>query len=233
MPPEAVVPEPFAAGRMTLARTVPALHEQVYQSIREAICSGVLKPGDRLHQDELAARLAVSRQPVTQALTVLRSQDFVEDAGRRGLLVAPLRRHFFESLYELRESLDPMAARLATRRRHRLSADEARALIARGQAALAADRLVDLAGADMAFHMWIYESAGNPLLAETLRHYWHHLRRAMMSVLEPSSGRPRVWDEHERIVEAVLAGDAESAERLSLQHIREAAQRVVGSLPTG
>ena len=209
----------------------PPLYEQVYSSILEAICAGVLRPGDRINQDELAARLKVSRQPVTQALTVLKTQDFVQDTGRRGLVVAPLRRGFFEALYQLRESLDPTAAKLAARNHGKLSREKGLALLERGQAAVQEGSLAALTGADMAFHMWLYESAGNPLLVETLRLYWHHLRRAMTAVVGPSHDRSRVWEEHGAILQAVLAGDARLAEHLSLAHIQGAAQRVIRTFP--
>jgi DNA-binding GntR family transcriptional regulator len=211
--------------------TGPSLYDQVYSSILDAICSGVLRPGDRINQDELAARLRVSRQPVTQALTVLRAQDFVHESGRRGLVVAPLRRAFFESLYQLRESLDPMAARLAARACAGGVAPDPAGLIESGRAAVSAGCVSELTSADMAFHMWVYEAAGNPLLKETLRLYWHHLRRAMIAVVGPSDDRARVWDEHLGILQAVLAGDERQAELLSLRHIQGAARRVVGTLP--
>lgn len=220
-----------------IPEAAPSLYEQVYSSLLDAICAGVLRPGDRLNQDELAARLGVSRQPLTQALTVLRSQGFAHEAGRRGLVVAPLARNFFVSLYELRESLDPMAARLAAShcaalppKLRRAQAVRAHTLVERGRDALAHGEIAELTGADMAFHMWLYETAGNPLLAETLRLYWNHLRRAMISVLEPVETRERTWEEHEAILGAVLAGDARRAERLSLRHIRNAARRVIEPL---
>ncbi|MDP1901467.1 MAG: GntR family transcriptional regulator [Rubrivivax sp.] len=232
------MPEPRTATRtedsplnIAVPWVTPPLYEQAYASILEAICGGVLRPGDRINQDELAARLKVSRQPVTQALTVLRTQDFVQDAGRRGLVVAPLRRGFFEALYQLRESLDPMAARLAARHHEALARETGLALLARGQAALAEGSLAALTSADMAFHMWLYEAAGNPLLVETLRLYWHHLRRAMTLVVAPAPDRGRVWGEHGAILEAVLAGDQAQAERLSLAHIQGAAERVMKAFP--
>lgn len=232
MRPETRAPQAadgFAA--IPLPQAAPSLYEQVYGAILEAICGGVLRPGDRINQDELAARLNVSRQPVTQALTVLRTQDFVQDTGRRGLVVTPLRKSFFKSLYELRESLDPMAAKLAARNSAGLSRESAQVLLAQGRAALAGGSVPAMTRADVAFHMWIYDAAGNPLLTETLRLYWHHLRRAMVAVVEPLQGRNVVWDEHEHILEAVLRGDEQQAELLSLRHIQEAAQRVMQSLP--
>ncbi len=219
-------------SRIVVPLTTPTtLYEQVYSSILEAICGGVLRSGDRINQDELAARLNVSRQPVTQALTVLRTQDFVQDTGRRGVVVAPLRKSFFESLYQLRESLDPMAAKLAARNVAKLSDQEGLELLKRGRAAVEAGSVSALTSADMAFHIWIYESAGNPLLAEMLRLYWHHLRRAMIAVVGPSHDRSRVWDDHEGILNAVLGGDEKQAGMLSLQHIQNAAQRVIMKFP--
>jgi DNA-binding GntR family transcriptional regulator len=216
---------------LSMPQVTPSLYEQVYASILEAICGGALRPGDRINQDDLAARLNVSRQPVTQALTVLRSQDFVQDTGRRGLVVTPLRRSFFASLYELRESLDPSAARLAARRCAQIPRAAAQVLLDVGRAAVREGSVAALTSADMALHMWIYESSGNPLLADTLRLYWHHLRRAMVAVIEPPQDRGRVWDEHERIVAAILAGDQRQAEKLSLLHIQEASRRVMNRLP--
>ena len=93
------------------------------------------------------------------------------------------------------------------------------------------DSVAKLTSADMAFHMWIYESSGNPLMAEMLKLYWHHLRRSMVAVVEPAHERRRVWEEHRAVLEAVLAGDEELAAKLSLQHIKDAAERVLQRLP--
>jgi DNA-binding GntR family transcriptional regulator len=222
---------PADPPQIALPRNGPSLYEQVYASLLEAICGGALRPGDRINQDELAARLNVSRQPLTQALTVLKTQDFVQDAGRRGLVVAPLKRNFFAALYQLREALDPMAVRLAARNSARLSRKSGRCLIEQGLAAAEEGSVAGLTGADMAFHMWIYEAAANPLLTEMLRHYWHHLRRAMIAVVDPAHDRGLVWDEHAAILEALLAGDEAQAGRLSLQHIQGAAERVMQTIP--
>ena len=232
MSSDSVVPRsPANLQAIGLPQASPSLYEQVYAAILEAICGGTLRPGDRINQDELAARMNVSRQPVTQALTVLRTHDFVQETGRRGLVVTPLRKSFFKSLYELRESLDPMAAKLAAQNSSCLSQVEADALLARGRMAVLEGSVAALTHADVAFHMWIYESAGNPLLTETLRLYWHHLRRAMVAVVEPTQGRDQVWDEHAQILQAILRGDAAKAESLSLRHIQHAARRVMQKLP--
>lgn len=209
----------------------PTLVEQTYESILNAICDGRLQPGERLHQDELAARINVSRQPVGQALSILKTQGFVRDAGRRGLIVAPLERGFFRALYELREAIDPLAARLAAERAVPEDLPEGRELLAAGRRALGSGSVDAIISADMRFHLWVYRVAGNPLVVETMRLYWNHLRRAMGEVLRPAASRKQVWEEHQAILEAVAAPDPAAAAARSLRHVHDAALRVADSVP--
>jgi DNA-binding GntR family transcriptional regulator len=208
----------------------PTLIEQTYTLILDGICAGRLQPGERLNQDELAARMNVSRQPVGQAMSILKSQGFVRDAGRRGLIVAPIEQDFFRTIYELREAIDPMAARLTAER----GADEGIAageqLVAKGRQAIESGSVQDLVAADMEFHLWICRLAGNPLLVETVSHYWNHLRRAMGEVLRPTQYREQTWKEHEAIFRAIAARDTKAAEECALRHVKGAAERVVASL---
>ena len=100
-------------GEMEIVQPSPTIVEQVYKTILEAICDGRLTPGERLTQESVAQKLSVSRQPVGQALLLLKQQKFVSEAGRRGLMVAPLDRDFMRSIYELRLGIEPLAASLA------------------------------------------------------------------------------------------------------------------------
>jgi DNA-binding GntR family transcriptional regulator len=209
----------------------PTLIDRAYEAILAAICDTRLQPGERLNQDELAARLQISRQPVGQALTILKSQGFVRDNGRRGLIVAPLEREFVRSIYQLREALDAMAARLAAGRCSPADIAEGRKLVAEGRRAVQSGRMEDLIGADMQFHMWIYRVAGNPLLAETMGLYWNHLRRVMSEILRRPARRQQIWDEHEAILKALIEQDAKAAEKRALAHARGAAARIVESIP--
>ena len=120
------------------------------------------------------------------------------------MIVAPLEREFFRAIYELREALDAMAARLAAERCSASDAVDARRLLFQGRRAVEAGRVEDLIAVDMEFHMWIYRVAGNPLLAETMTLYWNHLRRAMSEILRRPSRRESIWDEHEAILHAIV-----------------------------
>src|SRR6267142_2088670 len=100
-----------------VASPPPTLIDQAYEAMLAAICDGRLAPSQRINQDDLATSLGISRQPVGQALSLLKWQGFVRDTGRRGLIVAPIDPDFFRAIYQLREALDSLAASLAARRR--------------------------------------------------------------------------------------------------------------------
>lgn len=211
----------------------PTLITQAYDAILSAICESRLKPGERLNQDDLAARLRISRQPVGQALSILKAQGFVRDTGRRRLIVAPLEREFFRAIYQLRGALDPMAARLAAERSSPVDAAEARRLVAEGRRAIEAGSMDALVGTDMQFHMWIYRLSGNPLMVDTMCLYWNHLRRGMSEVLRDRPLRAQIWDEHEAMLEAILQRKPAAAAKFALHHVRLAAEHVAEPIGHG
>src|SRR5262249_21846350 len=146
----------------------PELSEQVYERLLEAICEGVLAPGARLRQEELAANFDVSRQPVLQALRMLKKDGFVIDVGRRGLVVAPLDANAIAHIYEVRSVLDGLAARQAALAKAKIDAK----VIADGRKAVEGARIGPMIDADTRFHNLLYAASGNPLIAVTANHHW-------------------------------------------------------------
>jgi len=206
------------------------LTERVYDALLDAICDGDLAPGSRLTQDELAARLDVSRQPVLQALLLLRSQGFVRDSGRRGVEVAPLDPAFIAHLYEVRSALDGVACRGAARNGAAEAALRGPALIAEGRAAVAAGSVGRMIAADIGFHQFLYALSGNPIIGETASLHWRHIRRAMGGYLGRYAARDTIWNEHEKILRAVARGDAVEAEALARRHCDVAGGNLVESI---
>lgn len=205
--------------------TAPDLVDQVYRALLDAISAGALAPGQRITQEELAERLAVSRQPVMQALRLLKRDGFVQDAplagnaGRcRGLQVAPLDPAWIAQVYEVRGALDTLAARLAAERRAHLDP----ALIEQGRQAVEAGDIKAMIDADLAFHRALYQASANPLIEQSALLHWHHIRRAMGEALQHDGLRDPVWDEHTAIAQAVAQGDAEHAEALMREHSHQA-----------
>ena len=208
------------------------LVEQAYQAILDAICDGTLKPNERLTQDELAARLQVSRQPVLSALGLLRQQGFVTDRGQRGVAVAPIDPARFQAIYQIRSALEPLAARLATEKMTPALVARGRAIVARGRAVAAGEDTTAALQADVDFHSFIYEASGNPLIVEAMHLHWQHLRRAMGEVLRQPQMRSQVWQEHAAVMEAMATGEAVRAASLVQQHVDSACVRVVEELAT-
>ena len=198
--------------------STPDLVERVYSNLLDAISGGTLVPGSRIMQEDIAEQLAVSRQPVLQALRMLRKDGFVLDAPGRGVLVAPLDVTKLVQIYQVRSTLDALAARLAARHRYVMDAR----LISQGRLAARGADVQAMMTADAAFHSAIYVASGNPLIAQTAQTHWHHIRRAMGAVLQVSTMRESIWDEHEAIAHAIAQGDEATAETLIRQHGEDA-----------
>jgi len=205
---------------------VPDLTEQVYRRLLGAICGGELAPGARLTQEELAASFSVSRQPVLQALRLLKRDGVVIDSGRRGVAVAPVDPEVIGQVYQVRAVLDGLAARQAAAAGAKLD----RSAIDRGRKAAGTGRVVPMIEADLAFHHLVYDASSNPFIAESAGRHWHHIQRAMGSVLQVAGAREHVWDEHQAILDAINAGDAVLAERLAREHCEAAGRSLSARL---
>lgn len=214
------------AARLVKLESAPDLVDRVYRVLLDAISEGTLAPGERITQEDIAERLAVSRQPVLQALRLLKQDGFVLDAPGRGVLVAPLDARSVEHVYQVRVALDALAAKLAAARHARLD----RALIDNGRRASRGRSVKAMIDADIAFHDAIYAASGNPWIERSAHQHWRHLRRVMGAVLQQSKRRTTVWDEHEAIAAAIAAGDGTRAARLIEQHGQRASDNLAEQL---
>lgn len=216
---------------MSQVQTHPTLVEQVVNAIVSEIVDGELPANTRLIQDELARAYGVSRQPVQQALLLLRDRGLVREAPGRGLIVSPLDVGFVRNLYEIRAMLDGLAARLAAENGAERAKIEGPAFLELGRAAVESGSLHDQIEADMQFHAFLNELSGNPLIGETTAPHWPYLRRVMGEVLRDDVQMPQtILQEHVAILDAVIAGDGAEAETLSRNHILRAANIFVQHL---
>jgi DNA-binding GntR family transcriptional regulator len=208
----------------------PDLSERIHDSVLDAICSGELKAGARITQEELAQKFGVSRQPVLQAMMLLRREGFLVETGRKGVCVAPLDVEKAHNLYVVRGALDGAAARLAAGRCTPELAHRGRLLLDVGRRAAASGHVPTAIEADIDFHLFIYEASGNPLIGETAQPHWQHLRRVMAAALSESDLRINVWDEHEGILRALENGQVAEAEALARDHAVQMADILTGRL---
>ncbi len=208
----------------------PGLVQQVQDAILAEIASGKLPAGSRIIQEQIAQELGVSRQPVQQALLVLRKLRVLRDAPGRGLQVADLDLEHVRNMYDMRSVVEGLAFRKAADRNAARAAQQGPALITAGRKAVARGSVAAMIDADIAFHAFIYALSGNPLIAAAMESHWINTQRVMGEVLLRDE-RPRdIWDQHEALLNGVIAGDGKKAEKLALQHIQQAADFMIKRL---
>ncbi len=208
----------------------PSLVQQVQDAILAEIASGKLPPGSRIIQEQLAQELGVSRQPVQQALAVLRKLHVLRDAPGRGLLVAPLDLDHVRNMYDMRAVIEGLAFREAASRNAARAAAEGPALITAGRKAVAQGSVAAMIKADVAFHDFVYTLSENPLIAPAMEAHWSNTQRVMGEVLMRDERPRNIWDQHEALLDLVIAGDAARAEKSARQHIEQAADFMIKRL---
>lgn len=213
---------------MPLARieSTPDLVDQVHRALVDAISDGSLPGGMRITQEDLAERMSVSRQPVLQAIRLLKEDGLIVDAPGRGVMVAPVDAASLTQIYQVRAALETLAARLAASHGARLDP----ALIATGRRAARGSDINAMIEADQRFHQAIYEASGNPMIERSARPHWCHVRRAMGAVLRTAQQRQTLWDEHQAIADAIASGDPDEAQLCVQLHAQHAGDSITERL---
>ncbi|NGN69862.1 GntR family transcriptional regulator [Streptomyces sp. A7024] len=196
-----------------------SLRDRVYDTLRRRILEVELQPGDRLVERDLAAELEVSRIPLREAISRLEADGLVLVVPRRGALVAPFTPADVRDLFDVRESLESLAARLSAER-----ADDAALsrLAARLDAARTATRRRDraaIAAANAGFHADIIDTAANPLLTSMMRPL--EARTHWLFRLTAQRDPGRQCAEHEELYEAIAAHDADRAAAVAHTHVAD------------
>lgn len=212
--------ETSSATSTSVGATHLPLRHAVLEEVRRRIITGVYPPGTRVFEDQIAAELDVSRNPVREALQALDGEGFIELEPRRGARVAVVSPQRALELFEVREVLEGLVASLAARRRSEAELADMRAVVEQGLDTSGNGDLSALPALNTRFHRLLAETARNVMLAETiarLRHLieWIYSQRIAMRA-------PQSWQEHRDIVEAIAEGDAVTAERVARIHIAKA-----------
>jgi DNA-binding GntR family transcriptional regulator len=213
--------ETSAAAALTPITGPQSLVSQVEARLREAILAGELPSGSHLSVPELARRLGVSRTPVREAVAALERAGLAELRPRYGAVVLGGGRHDLTELFELREALDGMAARLAA---SRMSPGERRQLqdiMRRHTQAVRRGQVEQHVEYDTAFHQLVRDGAHNAKLTADL----DRLRDQILLVLRSVSSQPGamgrgVLHDHNAILDAILNAAPDDAERAARQHVR-------------
>jgi DNA-binding GntR family transcriptional regulator len=205
----------------------PNLVEQVHEAILLEISSGKLTPGSRIIQEQIATELGVSRQPVQQALLLLRNQSVLSDAPGRGLIVAPLDPDHIRNMYDVRAVIEGLAFRKAAINNSETAQREGPSFISKGRQAVQNGSVSEMIAADMAFHHFVYGLSENLLVAPAMDTHWTYTQRVMGEVLMRDEKPRDIWDQHENLLQAIISGDGALAEKHAQEHILAAANFII------
>ncbi|MCD8521466.1 MAG: GntR family transcriptional regulator [Saccharospirillaceae bacterium] len=199
------------------------LADKVFSELTTAIVRGELRPGSKLSEQTLVERYGGSRAPMREAIQKLEARHLVVRIPHAGARVVSLSLAELRDIYEVRLELESMACRLAAQRMTDAEIAELYGLLAEHEASIAAEQgqaYYQKAG-DLDFHYRIIKGSKNHRLHQMLCGELYHIVRMYRYQTSTSTRRPlQALQEHQRIVEAISARDAELAELLMRRHIQ-------------
>ena len=206
------------------------LRDVVFQTLRQAILRGELKPGERLMEIHLAQKLGVSRTPVREAIRKLELEGLVLMIPRKGAVVAEITVSDLEDVLEVRMALEELALKHACRRITKEQLDELEQLAAVFSESLNGDDVGACAQADMLFHDAIYEATGNNRLIQILNNLREQMYRYRMEYLKDRHSHAQLLEEHEEILNALKSHDEKSALEWISRHIERQKEHIISVL---
>jgi len=201
---------------------VRSLRDRAYDDIRDAILAGALKPGQRIKERDVAAEMGISTTPVKEALRRLEQEGLVVSKPRRGAVVGPLVVTPEAEILELRADLEGLAARLAALKMTPAEKEALQRQLVETERPVPGDDETEqevIVGATLEFHRLIHVGGKNPFVIrflETLAPFDRTIRRK--AILNESEWQ-RDDEEHRAVVDAIVRGDADEAERVMHEHV--------------
>ena len=218
-------------GAHPLGRRHTSLSKLAIDELRRSILTGRLKPGDRLVEDRLSEEMGVSRVPIREALRALAAEGLVDVQPRRGASVAEFSVEVAQDLVEVRAVLEGLNARLAARHRQPDIIAALREVLVQGNRAAISSDVDDLVRLNGEFHDKLAEAGRNSILWDIMRTLRE--RTSLVFASNTAQRAKQDWDEHSRILAAVIEGDEELASLLATRHVHRAAEAAFGARQTG
>ncbi|MDQ2858513.1 MAG: GntR family transcriptional regulator [Candidatus Eremiobacteraeota bacterium] len=202
-----------------------SLRDQVYDRLREAILSGELVAGAPVIEADIAKTLGASRTPVREALRRLETEGMLEPRGRRGSVVRELKRDEVECIFEIREALETLAARRATRRMNAAHFDELEQLLESMSTHVEDTR--EMERLETQFHDRILALADGQRLKRMLGDLRADILPWRFVALSTLARRRATIDEHAAMLSAMRSKDEAAVVRATARHIRNARSSVL------
>lgn len=208
------------------------LRDVVFNTLRQAILRGELKPGERLMEIQLANKLGVSRTPIREAIRKLELEGLVLMIPRRGAEVAEITEKSLRDVLEVRAALEELAVDLACDRISSEDIENLKEAAKEFEAALQGGDVTEYAEADVKFHDIIYLATDNQRLIQLLYNLREQMYRYRVEYLKRTEVHPVLLAEHEHIISCIEKHDKEAAKVAISTHIENQAKTVSDTIRT-
>lgn len=206
------------------------LRDVVFNTLRQAILTGELKPGERLMEIHLADRLGVSRTPIREAIRKLELEGLVVMIPRKGAQVARITEKNLKDVLEVRRALDMLAVRLACRRMDDEYKEQLREACNEFARVVKNNNTKDITEADVRFHDIINKATGNDRLIQLVNNLAEQMYRYRLEYIKDAAYHNRLVAEHEEIYSAIVNGDEERAAKAVVLHIDNQEETIIKHL---
>ena len=206
------------------------LRDVVFETMRDAIITQVLKPGERLMEIQLADEMGVSRTPVREAIRKLELEGLVVMAPRKGAKVASITERDLNDVLEVRKGMEVLAISLACKRITGEELEKLESIERSFQSLIESGNLTELAEMDVKFHDTIYQATNNQRLVQLLNNLREQMYRYRMEYLKDIAVRRTLAEEHKAICEALRGRDESKAQNYVSVHIDNQQKAIMRSL---
>ena len=210
-----------------------SLRGKVFSQLQNDILNGKYQFGDSLIETRLSEELGVSRTPIREAIRQLELEGLVQSIPNKGAIVKGISAKDIEDIYTIRMMIEGLAARWATEKITPAELAELKDAIDLEEFYTVKNDTDNLLKFDSRFHDIIFKASKSKPLMHTLSTFHHYVQRArILSLSSPARAREAL-EEHKVIFQAIAEGDAEKAERLTTEHVRNASMNLIKQSKTG
>ncbi len=195
------------------------LRDVVFKTLRQAIITGEIPPGDRLMEIPLSKKLGVSRTPVREAIRMLELEGLVVMIPRKGAEVARITEKDLKDALEVRCALEELAVVLACQRITPDGRERLKAACIAFREAISTKHVPSIVDRDVEFHDAIFAASDNPRLITLTHNLWEQVYRYRVEYVKDFSYHDVLVSDHDAITNAILMRDEEKARELMRKHI--------------
>jgi DNA-binding GntR family transcriptional regulator len=206
-----------------------SLTERVFVQLQNDILNGRYQPGDSLVEMRLSEDMGVSRTPVREAIRQLELEGLVQSLPNRGAVVTGITSKDIEDIYTIRMLIEGLAARWAAEKITSAELDELKEAVEFEEFYTLKNDTAHLTKYDSRFHDTIYKACKSKPLMHTLSTFHHYVLKARSASLSSPDRAQKVLEEHKAILQAITEKKPDEAEKLTVEHIRNASRAILSN----